>query len=192
MKRSGFNWGIFLIIIGAGFLLHQFFPELFMRSGWPWVLILIGMGFAMGSIGSRQGGLMIPALVLMAVGGVWLFGFYEDAGAVWSHMWGIIPAAVGLGMFIGGLYDEQMRGQRSTGLWLFGISLLIVALSGPGGLLRTYWPTLLILVGAALLIKSRFDRDTPHVTGADRAADGSHVADEIKTLKDEERANKQS
>lgn len=193
MKRSDFNWGIFLIIIGAGFLLYRFFPGLFIGLGWPWILVIIGIGFGAISLGSRQGGLMIPACILMALGGVLLFQFATGDGSMWAYMWGIFPGAVGLGMLIGGLYDDEMRGERRTGLGLFLGGLFAILFFGGffgAGILRTYWPLLFIVAGIALVVRARFGHDVPQVDApqvADDAVDRA-VGDEIKMLKDEERA----
>jgi hypothetical protein len=66
-------------------------------------------------------------------------------------MWGLIPALVlgGLGAYV---YTERRRQGRieagvQSGLWLLGVALLLV--------IRFFFPGILILAGASLLMRGR-------------------------------------
>jgi hypothetical protein len=158
MKRDNLIWGIILILAGAGFLVFQFFPGLFGNFTWPWILIAIGAVFVVASLVTRVGGLMVPGVVLLTLAAIFLYQVRTDNWESWAYIWALLPAAAGLGMVIGSLYDREMVPSRTAGLWLIGGGLVAFAIFGGFfGLdpsLARYWPVLLILLGLWVLFKA--------------------------------------
>jgi hypothetical protein len=158
MKRESLVGGVILILLGLGFLAFQLFPDLFSGFSWPWILMIIGAVLAIGSLIGRVGGLMIPATILLGLAGIFLYQERTDNWASWSYIWTLIPGFVGLGMFIGGLYDRELAQSRSGSLILMLISAILFAIFGgffglDVSIIR-YWPVLLIIFGLWVLIKS--------------------------------------
>lgn len=158
MKRSNMVWGIVLILLGGAFLLGQLFPDLFAGFSWPWILLALGAIFSVSSLIGRVGGLMIPGLVLLGLGGIFLYQDSSGDWASWSYIWALLPVLAGLGMVIGGLYDPEMRPARPAGIIMIVVGLVLFAvLGGVFGLdasLLRYWPVLLIIFGVWVLFKA--------------------------------------
>ncbi len=158
MKRDNLVWGIILIVVGAGFLLNQFMPSLFGWFSWPWIFAGLGGIFVLASLIGRIGGLMIPGLVLLGLGGIFYYQNQTGNWESWSYVWAIMPALAGLGMVIGSLYDRELRPARPIGAILFVAGLVMFAVFGGAfGLdadITRYWPVLVILVGLFVLVKA--------------------------------------
>ncbi|CUS01911.1 conserved membrane protein of unknown function [Candidatus Promineifilum breve] len=158
MKRENIVWGIFLILLGIGFLVYQLNPGLFGGFRWPLILVALGAIFTLGSLIGRVGGMMIPGLTLLGLGGIF---YYQDSTGnweSWAYVWALLPALAGLGMVIGGLYDRELRQARGVGLMMFLGGLAAFAIFGGffglgPGILR-YWPVLVILAGLWLLLQA--------------------------------------
>ena len=159
MKRDSFVWGIILIALGVGFLVWQWRPEVFAGwFSWPWIVIGGGAVFAVASLLSRTGGMMIPALFGLGVGGILLYQTRTGDWESWSYLWTLMPGLAGLGILIGGLYDREMRAARPAGFILLLVSLgLFAVFGGFFGLdpdILRFWPVLLILLGVAILFRA--------------------------------------
>jgi hypothetical protein len=158
MKRDSLIWGILLILLGGAFLVYQLFPDLFAGFSWPWIMLVIGAIFAIASLVSRVGGLMVPGVILLTLGGIFLYQDSTGNWESWAYIWALLPASAGLGMLIGGLYDREMAQARSAGVWMLGGGLVAFVIFGgffglaPG--LVQYWPVLIILVGLWVLFKA--------------------------------------
>ena len=158
MKRENLVWGIILILVGGAFLLNQFFPALFGGFSWPWILVGLGVIFTLASLIGRVGGLMIPGIILLGLGGIFLYQVRTDDWDSWAYIWALIPVFAGLGMVLGGLYDAEMRPARPAGLIMIVAGLVGYAVFGGAfgldpSILR-FWPVLLILFGVWVLIKA--------------------------------------
>lgn len=158
MKRENLVGGLILILLGLVFLVYQLFPDLFGGFSWPWILAGIGAILAISSLVGRIGGLMIPATILLGLAGIFIYQERTGDWDSWAYIWALIPGFVGLGMFIGGLYDRELGQARGGSLVLMFISLILFAVFGgffglEVSILR-YWPVLLILFGVYVLIKA--------------------------------------
>jgi hypothetical protein len=158
MKRENIVWGLILILLGAGFLVYQFNPGLFDSFRWPWILIGIGAIFVLGSLIGRVGGLMIPGVILLGLGGIF---YYQDTTGnweSWAYIWTLLPALAGLGMLLGSLYDRELRQARGVGIMLLLGGLAAFAIFGGffglGPEVLRFWPVLIILFGVWLLIQA--------------------------------------
>jgi len=160
MKRDSLVWGLILILVGLGFLLFQVFPGLGEAFQWPWLMIGLGAIFGVASLLTRAGGLMIPAFIIGGLGSIFLYQTNTDDWASWAYIWTVIPGFVGAGMFVGGLYDPDLRPARPASLIMIVASAVAFALFGGmlgfDNTLLQYWPVLLILGGAVILIRSLF------------------------------------
>ena len=156
MKRENVVWGIILIATGGLFLLNQLIPGLLGGFTWPWILLGLGGIFALASLIGRAGGLMIPGVILLGLGGIFI---YLTSTGNWDNwpIWLLVPGFVGLGMFIGGLYDRDLAQARPVALFMLAGALILFAVFGglglPAGLLR-FWPVLLIALGLFVLFRA--------------------------------------
>lgn len=158
MKRDNLVWGIILILLGGAFLLNQLFPTLFSGFSWPWILLAIGAVFVVASLAGRIGGMMIPGLILLTLGGIFTYQVRTDNWESWAYVWGLLPAAAGLGMFIGGLYDPELRPVRPVSIFvMLGGLIAFAVFAGFFGLdpsILRLWPVLLILLGLGILYQA--------------------------------------
>lgn len=161
-RRSSLAGGLVLILIGAAFLAVQLLPGLQIWFSWPW--IIIGVAVLLLVIGLLTGvpAMAIPACIVGGIGGVL---YWQDATGnwdSWSYAWTLIPGFVGVGIFLAGLLGEDTRDSIRAGSGLILISLVLFAIFGSVfgalGLLGSYWPVLLILLGVLLLARSLFRR----------------------------------
>jgi hypothetical protein len=158
MKRENLVGGLILILLGLAFLAYQLFPEFFGGFSWPWILAGIGAVLAVGSLVGGIGGMMIPAAILLGLSGIFLYQERTGDWGSWAYVWALIPGFVGLGMFIGGLYDRELGQARGASVFLILLSAgLFVVFGGFFGLdlaILRFWPVLLILFGIWVLIKA--------------------------------------
>ena len=159
MKRDSLVWGVILILAGVGILVWQWRPELFDGwFSWPWLIIAAGAVFALMSLLTRTGGLMIPAMFGLGVGGILLYQSNSGDWGSWGYLWTLMPGLAGLGMVIGSLYDREMRPARTGGLIVMLVSaILFVIFSGFFGLdtgLLRFWPVALIILGVVVFFRA--------------------------------------
>lgn len=164
-NTGGLVGGSILIGLGALFLLAQSFGF----AGWSyvWPLAIVGMGilFFVGMLagGKTAGGLAVPGTILSSIGLVLLFQNITGHWETWSYGWTIIILAVGVGLFIAGVWsgnlDQRRSGVRVAEIGfvmfvLFGAFFELV-LGGFGGsrLQQAAFPVLLILVGLFLVVR---------------------------------------
>jgi hypothetical protein len=158
MKRENIVWGVLLILLGLGFLAYQWFPERFSGFGWPWILVALGAVFLVMSLLTRTGGTMVPAAILLGLGGIFLYQTRTGNWASWAYLWPIMPGAAGLGLFLGSFIDREMRPARMVGLIMVVAGVVLFAIFGglfglTPAILR-YWPVVLIIVGAVVFFRA--------------------------------------
>jgi hypothetical protein len=128
------------------------------------IVLLIGLAFAVGYAATRTYGLLVPAGILSGLGsGILLEDYYPQMNE---------PVVLGLGLGFLAIYlvDSIVAGNAGVARWwplVPGGILTTVAISngvfGSAGAaaLKTWWPVLLIVVGAFLLLR----RAVPIKTG---------------------------
>jgi hypothetical protein len=150
-----------LILVGGWFLIQQYYPGLLpdinFQYSWPW--LVIGLGGLLLLFGLLVGspGLAVPASVVGGIGCILYFQNLSGNWASWAYAWTLIPAFFGVGVLISGLLEGNLRRSLGSGVSLIVLSLVLfiifASILGGPNLLGSYWPVLLILLGAWLLIR---------------------------------------
>lgn len=164
-KRSALVFGALLITIGALLLAGQLFDFLNWGSFWPLINVGIGLLFFVGMFlgGKATGPLAIPGAIFITVGLVLFFQNLTGAWETWSYAWGLIVAAVGIGLYIYGAWSEQPGSKEAgwavtrTGLTLFLAFGLIFELvfsifNISNRPVTLFFPLALVLVGILLFV----------------------------------------
>jgi hypothetical protein len=103
-------WGIFLIALGAWFLLERSGMWGFASFGawWPLVLVVIGVTHLIeGRLGSA---------VTMILLGAWFLAVTSDwMGLTYGNSWSLVLVAVGIGIVVKALTGEERRRRRPEG-----------------------------------------------------------------------------
>lgn len=150
--RSAWLVGVLLVLLGLGLLIQQIQPAVSLSS-----LLLLALGIALGGVWLVGGvrGAFVPAALLLSLA---LARLVVELSIVSGGGW----TALFLGLGLGAIWavGRWQRANREWALWLGVILVLIglaqIAVRAVGfqdlGLL---WPALIILVGGALLLRSR-------------------------------------
>jgi hypothetical protein len=168
--RSSLRTGLALILLGIVFLVLQIVPGLrniFNGDNAP-ALVLFGVALVLAMIGIAAGapGMAIPICILAGIGGIFYWQTALGAGyQTWAYAWTLIPAFVGVGIFL----NELMMGRPLKGLSdalgpiAFSVVAFLIFGSAFGGfsVLGIYWPALLIVLGLLFLIQPLFRRVGP-------------------------------
>ena len=124
---------------------------------WPSIIWGIGALFLLTALFASVGPLAIPGTILGCLG---LLLAWQNATGVWeswAYAWALIPASVGLGLFLGFLRKRVMR---IIGLTMLGWSLVVFVLFGiffaGDGQFTSLWPVALILAGLVILLQTMF------------------------------------
>jgi hypothetical protein len=165
-RRLNLVGGALLVLLGAWLLAVQFVPGLdsWIDIEFSWPLIIIGVGLFLFVFGLLVGepGMAVPASIVTGIGGLLYYQNATGNWASWAYAWTLIPGFVGIGAIIAGLLGDNRSRSIRDGLNLLVISAVLFLVFGSflGGLdlLGDYWPVLLILLGAWLLIRPLFGR----------------------------------
>ncbi len=169
-NRSSIIVGTLLLAAGVLTLLGQVFGPRF-GSGilWPVIVIAFGLAFFAGMlVGGRSfGALAIPGSIITGIGVILffqnLFGLWET----WSYAWALIICAVGIGIYIYGLWS-RFPGARRDGLRVaqVGLTLFVIfgllfefvfSISGINYAVNgLFWPAVVIVLGLFMLINRSF------------------------------------
>lgn len=158
-------WGGALLVgLGIIFLLGQFLRLDVWGFIWPFFIIAVGLTFFAGMLagGRAAGALALPGSIITTIGSILFVQNTFHIWGTWAYAWGLIIAAVGIGLLIFGrqssLPELRQVGRivLVVGLGLFFVFGLffelgaaLLGLRSMGGVL---WPLLLILVGLYFLI----------------------------------------
>lgn len=159
--------GVILVALGILFLIAQFVGLNIWSVGWPLPIIGLGLFFFLGMFlgGRSAGSLAIPGSVVTMVGLILLFqnmfGYWET----WSYAWTLIFVAIGVGIYVKGLWEEKAEDRR-MGMRIAGIGAVFFLIFGTffevgfgaGGFGRAggmIWALLLVGVGIYLLYRPR-------------------------------------
>jgi len=150
MEQRNKSLGLTAIFLGIIFLLEnlKIFQFNFINI-WPEVVVLVGIGFAVGYFLNRKSlHLIMPATVLIIYGILFSYCNISSWGNM-AQLWPILLLAPGFGFFL--LYVVAVK--EASSLWagsiLFALGLLF--LLRHVAYLR-YWPALLIIGGVVLVL----------------------------------------
>lgn len=157
--------GTVLIIIGALFLLIQITNVNVGGFTWPFFIILPGLLLlAAAFVSGKAAALAIPGSIVTMIGLILFMQNVTGRFETWSYVWALIPAAVGIGIFIQGslTHNDKLRSDGNR-LTLIGLAMLLAFAAFFELLIfnsftdRFIWryglPILLIGVGAYLLVR---------------------------------------
>jgi hypothetical protein len=155
--------GILLIALGFLALLAQVFKGVdFWGMFWPFIVIGVGAMFFVGMVtgGKATAPLAIPGSIITIIG-LMLFlqnitGYWES----WSYGWTVILMAVGLGIYIAGVWAGDPD-QRASGIKVLRIGAIMFIIFGAFfemifqsfALSRYIFPVALILLGLYLIFR---------------------------------------
>jgi len=175
--------GSLLIIFGILALVGKIFQNYnFWGTFWPFFIIGVGLLFFVGMLagGRSVSGLAIPGTIITTIGLMLFYQNITNHWESWSYGWTVILMSVGLGIFIMGLWGQNVT-QRAAGLRVLRIGLILFIVFGaffeliftagrPFGLRSIIFPAGLILLGLYLvisrsgLLSSRSENATPEST----------------------------
>jgi hypothetical protein len=163
MKKHQSNLvaGILLIVIGGLFLAGRIIPgwDRWLAIEMTWPLIVVGVGALLLFIGllTNTPGMAVPACIVGGIGGLLYYQNLTGHWESWSYAWALIPGFVGVGILLSGLLGEGRKPVRE-GLNLIMVSLVMFAVFGSFfgalGMVGQYWPVLLIVLGAFIMVRS--------------------------------------
>ncbi len=157
--------GIILIVLGILSLFGQIFRGFpFLSYLWPFIIIGFGGLFFVGMLagGKSMAGLAIPGAIISGLGLMMfiqnLTGYWES----WAYSWTILLVLVGLGIFIMGLYTEDLH-HRQAGLRVMKVGAILFIIFGgffelilnafrPYGIQQYLFPVLLVGLGVYLVV----------------------------------------
>jgi len=162
---SYFIAGVILMGLGGLFLFAQLLGGTFWSYFWPYLIIIAGLTFlgAMVYIGHGAGGLAIPGTVITTIGVILFFQNLLGLWRSWAYAWTMILIAVGVGMYLMGVWNYSDRAKR-VGKNLAGLGAVLLVLFGTffglgfsflgfGFAARVIWPVTLIVIGAILVMR---------------------------------------
>ena len=160
-QKNSLVIGLFLIAIGALFVVFQFVPELryTLRGLISWPVIIIGFGvfLVIKNLVDRDEQGLVSASVILGVGGILYWQNLYSAWGDWYY-WLLIPGFAGAGNIMAGLIKGQSSYLLQKGLWQIGLSAVLFLIFSPylrlNWMLDEYWPVLLIAAGIFLIFKS--------------------------------------
>jgi len=147
-RKNQLTWGIFLILIGAVFLLGNL-SRVGMETLWPVFPLAVGLAFWVGYFYDRKNfGLLMPGSILVIVSLLFFtcnfFGWWRM-----ETLWPIFILAPGIGffaMYFGGAKDQ---GLVIPGSILVAIGIIFLFISSG---LRDWWPIFLIIAGILIIV----------------------------------------
>ncbi|MCL6642609.1 MAG: hypothetical protein K6T71_04730 [Candidatus Bipolaricaulota bacterium] len=162
-QRSYLAGGVLLVLIGVGLLVFQTVPELqkllTLRDTGPLIVVGVGVGLLIFGLLINAPGMAVPAMIVGGIGGILLWQNVTGHWGSWSYMWALIPGFVGVGIVLAGLISgEGIAEALRSGLVLITTSIVLFAIFGTFfgafAFQEPYWPWVLIVLGAGLIIIS--------------------------------------
>jgi hypothetical protein len=106
-------------------------------------------------------GLYITGAIFITLGGIFLFNALYGNWQIWAYAWILIPASVGLGLFLGALIGNWDKGVSRTGIWMMVISATLFAFMAAlfgNNLVRIVGAGFLVAIGLFILIRALLNK----------------------------------
>jgi hypothetical protein len=159
--------GVILVALGVLFLFAQVLGLNIWSVGWPIAIVGLGLFFFVAMLlgGQSAGSLAIPGSIVTTVGLILLFQNTFGRWETWSYAWTLIFIAVGIGIYVKGLWEDRAEDRR-TGMRMAGIGVVFFLIFGAffelgfgtwgfGRAGGTVWALLLVVTGLYLLLRPR-------------------------------------
>jgi hypothetical protein len=160
-NRTQLMLGVLLILLGAWFIAVKQVPALkpYASLDYAWPFYVIGAGVVLLIIGLLTGAprMAIPASIVAGIGGILYYQYTQNQDwTSWEFMWTLIPAFVGIGNILAGLFEGDFPNSLGRGINLIVISavlfLVFTAFFGKISILGNYGAAaLLILLGLYII-----------------------------------------
>lgn len=155
-----------LVLVGLYLFGIQFVPALRVISineyTWPLIIVGLGIAFLLAALLTWTPGLMVPASMLIGLGGLLFWQNATENWASWAYAWALLPGFAGVGTFLMNLQEGHLRQGIIAGgsAILLSAALFLIFGSFFGGinLLGIYWPIILILLGVIVLAQGIWRR----------------------------------
>lgn len=132
---------------------------------WPVLIIGLSLFFLVPSLVGRQhrrlrAGMVIPGVMLAAVGAALLYSSLIDRWTQWTYLWSVLPFSFGLGMYAAGwIADAPAFKWIGAGIALGGVvAYLVFATAFGGEAFRLVAAIGIIALGLALTIGGLAER----------------------------------
>ena len=159
--------------VGVVWLVEGMFTTALFRIMWilfpihfSWPFILIGLG-AMFLLATTPTGIAAHVIPGTLIGGLGLILYWQNTfgdWTSWTYVWASIPGLVGLGLVLANALGMGGQTVRKIGISIIDwslVALIAFALCFTfWPLLARYWPALLILAGAILVVQSVYKSAT--------------------------------
>jgi hypothetical protein len=175
-------FGLVLVLVGAAVLgaraLGGDLVESIAEAGWPFFVIVPGLVMLTASVFPERPhgqGLAIAGAIVTTIGTMLLVMDQTAHYEAWAYAWALIPGGAGVGSLLYGLFAGE-RELITNGLRLIVISALLFAIgawffettfaTGRAPLdLSTWWPAILIGIGALVIIGGLIRRPARRIEG---------------------------
>lgn len=152
--KKTLTFGVLLLILGIIFLLTNI-RAFSLDKTWPILPLFIGIGFIIAFASNRQKpDLLIPGTILIVISVLFFYCSFTD----WAKMvqlWPIFLIAPALGFYLVYFLGPRNKALLMPASVLLLIGVLFFVLDT---LLSKYWPIILILVGAGIVLKQYLQR----------------------------------
>jgi hypothetical protein len=160
-NRGSIFGAILLIGVGVLFLILDI-GGVSLDKTWPIIFFALGAVFFLPpllwpSLKAGLAGFCIPGVVLLTLGGIFLYNTLSGDWASWAYAWILLNASVGLGLVLAGWIGGWGREIKSIGWWMFVLSVVVFSVFATlfgGSALKAAGPVMLILCGIWLLLRS--------------------------------------
>ncbi len=162
MDRGSLAAALFLISLGAIFLLINLLPELSFTRTWPVIFLAVAAAFFLPAViaeEARRGlaALAIPGSLFLGLGLIFLYNTLSGDWAAWAYAWILIPASIGLGLILSSWIGGWGQPVAEVGVWLMvlnGAAFGLFATLFGTAFLKTLGAGALILGGLLMLLRA--------------------------------------
>ena len=162
IDRSSLAAALFLITLGAIFLIVNIIPGLNFNRTWPVILLAVSAAFFLPALIAQQArralaALAIPGSILLVLGAIFLYNTLSADWAAWAYAWILLPASVGLGLMLASAIGGWERTVSEVGVWLMvlnGAAFGLFATLFGSPLMKAFGAGALILGGLLMLLRA--------------------------------------